>query len=194
VNWDKFGTEVYEPVKERWLKAFGEEFTGVRYRMFTIEDAYLATELNAFCSMCRAANHECYVDEKRGRLTSKRQTNDWRPSVLGMTGCCFHPTGNWHAGYVATDGRGLDPAHFAHCWNCSQGAKEALITLVKLSYDGHGFPKRVHCTPPQGESIDKESPKAIDARALQSQPAWGKKIFGRSWYAGFSAGETENLY
>jgi hypothetical protein len=115
VNWDKYGRDVYEGVKERWLKGFGEEV----------------------------------IDE-----------------------------------------RALDPAHFAYCWNYSEGAKVALITLVKLSYDEHGFPERVRCTPPQGESINKGSPKAIDARAIQSQPAWGKKIFGRSWYAGLSAGET----
>jgi len=61
----------------------------------TIENAYLATELIAFCSIYQAAETSVYIDEIRGR-TSKQQTNGCRPSESGMTGCCFHPTGNLH--------------------------------------------------------------------------------------------------
>jgi hypothetical protein len=65
----------------------------------TIENAYFATQLIAFCSICQAAENECYVDGKGGRLTDLQQTNGCGPSGPGMTGCCSHPTANLHHGY-----------------------------------------------------------------------------------------------
>jgi len=71
--------------------------------------------------------------------------------------------------------------------------QRASVILTELSYDEHGFPKQVHRNGPQHNdsipAIPKESPKAINASPVQPQPAWGNKIFGRSWYVGLSSRE-----
>lgn len=76
---------------------------------------------------------------------------------------------------------------FRYYRNCFRGAS---VSLTELSYNEYGVPKQVRrnlslCkrfTP----ALPTERLKAIKNSLIQHQPAWGNKIFGRSWYAGLS--------
>jgi hypothetical protein len=80
---------------------------------------------------------------------------------------------------------------FQYCRNCFRGAS---VSLTELSYNEHGVPKQVRCNlSPRKRfipAIPTERPKATNNSLIQYQPAWGDKIFGRSWYAGLSSNKN----
>jgi hypothetical protein len=87
----------------------------------------------------------------------------------------------WFQGETAAE-RLQVPAHVAYGWNRFQGAS---VTVTEFSYNKHGFPEHVHWKSRQrGRFITGERPKPMESRPVQPQPAWGKEIFGRSWYTG----------